>query len=154
MILILIIDKIGIADFNIIWILGLISIPIVTHITAEIISSEMKKENIEPAFANGKNQSSSFSNIRRNLIFPITGVLCLNIGLSIILFEGYNTVHGPDFFDPSYTMIGEMLRSMRTNFNDTSAFFLLLIPMFLLILIVSGFIFLGLGLYNYNLKKL
>ncbi len=153
MILSIFIDIIGTADFNMIWIIGLTSIPIITHISAEIISNEMKKNNIYPMLENGKNPSNSFRNIIKNLIFPISGVLCLNIGLSIILFEGYPTTFLMDFFDPSFVYLGKDIRYMWLEFSDTTAFLLLLISVFLLFLIVAGFILLGLGLFDYKFKK-
>jgi ABC-type dipeptide/oligopeptide/nickel transport system permease component len=153
MILSIIVQTIGTADFNIIWIIGLIGIPIITQISAEIILNEMKKNKFNPVLVNGKNPSNSFRNIIRDLIFPIIGVFSLNIGMSIILFEGYNVSSFLDFLDPSFFQLGSILRTMRTGFDDPTQFLLAFTSGFLLFLIVSGFLLLGLGLYDYKLKK-
>ena len=78
------------------------------------------------------------------------GVLCLNVGLSILLFEGFNTlISNISFGGPSFISLGEEIR--RSSYP--SSLFDLLIPSFLLFLIVAGFMLLGLGLYDYKLKK-
>ena len=150
---------IEIANFRVIWIIGLISIPIVAHFTEEIISNEMNKNSIKPALFTAKNQNNqrnSFINIKHNLIFPIVGVLCLNVSFSILLYEGYNSLHRFVFLDPSFISLGRnivMARFEVFSYSNPSSPFLLIIPAFWLFLIVCGFMLLGLGLYDYKRKK-
>ncbi len=154
MILGIFIDIIGIANSSVIWIIGLISIPIVTHFTEEIISNEMKKNSIKPALFGEKNQNNSFKNIKHKIILPITGLLCFNVSFSIFLYEGYVTVF--EFLDPSFISLGRAIHMCRyTIFTrvDPPSLFILLIPSFLLFLIMSGFILLGLSLFDYKRKK-
>ncbi len=154
MILSIIINIIGIANSSVIWIIGLISIPIVAHFTDEIISSEMRKNSIIPALYGPKIQKNTFKNIKPNLILPIIGLLCFSVCFSIFLYEGYNTVF--EFLDPSFNSLGRdihMCRNTIFSIEYRTSLFTLLIPSFLLFLIMSGFMLLGLGLYDYKLNK-
>jgi ABC-type dipeptide/oligopeptide/nickel transport system permease component len=155
-ILYLIIGIIEVVNFRVIWIIGLISIPIVAHFTQEIISNEMKKISIKPVLSSAKIHCNSLRKMRHNLLFPILGVLCLNVCFSIFLYEGLNSLFHYVFLDPSYISLGRSIatsRSLVFGYPIPSSPFLLFIPSFLLFLIVCGFMLLGLGLYDYKLKK-
>ena len=144
------ISILGPTSFSNIWLIGLISIPIVAQFTKEIISNEMKKNTIIPVLYSARNHSNSFRNVIRNSIFPITGVLCFNVGISILLFEGVNSIFSYiSFGSISFIKLG---MDIRKN-SYPSPLFDHLIPSILLFLSVSGFILLGLGLYDYKLKK-
>jgi len=155
-ILYLIAGIIEVVNFRVIWIIGIISIPIVAHYTEEIISNEMEKNSIKPVLSSAKINSTSLRNMRHNLLFPILGVLCLNVCFSIFLYEGYNSLFRYIFLDPSYISLGRSIatsRSLVFGYPIPSSPFLLFIPSFLLFLIVCGFMLLGLGLYDYKRKK-
>ncbi len=106
------------------------------------------KNTIMPVLYSARINSNLFRNVIRNSIFPITGVLCFNVSISILLFEGINTLFSYNSFGSlSFISLG---RDIRMNYYPSSLF-VLLIPSFLLFLIMSGLVLLGLGYYDYKL---